>query len=98
MDFQIVWTERALAELEAVVRQVAADDMAAAAKLRLELLGSVEVLRRFPSIGPVYEKDLTGRAREILCQRYRVFYRVQEASNRVEILTVWHGSRKEPNL
>ena len=35
-------------------------------------------------------------AREILCHRYRIFYRVQEANRRVEILTVWHGSRKEP--
>ena len=98
MDFQIVWTEPALSDLEAVVRRVAADDAAAADRLRLELLGSVEVLRRFPYIGPAYERDRTGRAREILCHRYRIFYRIQEADSRVEILTIWHGSRREPRL
>ena len=98
MDFQVVWTELAIADLEAVVRQVAADDPAAAENLRLELLGSVEILGRFPYIGPIYERDRTGRAREILCRRYRIFYRVQEAMKTVEILTVWHGFRQEPRL
>src|SRR4051812_10382701 len=98
MDFQIVWTETALADLEAIVRHVAEDNAAAAERLRLELLGSVEILGRFPFIGPAYERDRTGRAREILCRRYRIFYRVQEADSRVEILTVWHGSRQEPRL
>jgi toxin ParE1/3/4 len=98
VDFQVVWTEPALTDLEATVRQVAADDLAAAERLRLELLGSVEILQRFPYIGPAYERDRTGRAREILCYRYRIFYRVQEANHRVEILTVWHGSRREPKL
>ena len=98
MDFRIVWTEPALADLEAVVRQVAADDPAAAERLRLELLGSVEILGRFPFIGPAYERDRTGRSREILCHRYRIFYRVNETGRRVEILSVWHGSRQGPRL
>jgi plasmid stabilization system protein ParE len=98
VDFHIVWTETALADLEAIVRHVAEADSAAAERLRLELLGSVEILGRFPFIGPAYERDRTGRAQDILCRRYRFFYRVQEADSRVEILTVWHSSRQEPRL
>jgi plasmid stabilization system protein ParE len=98
VDFEVVWTERALADLEAAVRYVAADDPQAAERLRLDLLGSVEILARFPFIGPAYERDRTGRAREILCRRYRVFYRVDEGAKRVEVMVVWHGSRQEPRL
>jgi toxin ParE1/3/4 len=98
MDFQVVWTEASFADLETVVRHVAEDDPAAAEKLRLELLESVKILSRFPYIGPQYERDRTGRAREILCRQYRIFYRVREAESRVEILTVWHGARREPRL
>jgi plasmid stabilization system protein ParE len=84
--------------LEVIVRQVAKDDPAAAEELRLGLLGSVEILGRFPFIGPAYERDRTGRAREILYRRFRVFYRVREAQRQVQILTVWHGARQEPRF
>jgi plasmid stabilization system protein ParE len=98
MDLEIVWTEPALADFEAAIRHIATDDPDAAEKMRLELLASVEVLARFPFIGPVYERDRTGRTREILCKPYRIFYRVQEAEGKVEILTIWHGSRRDPKL
>ncbi len=96
MDFLIVWTEPAVADLEAIVRHTADQDPEAAEALRLSLLESVEILSRFPFIGPSYERDPTGRAREIFCRPYRIFYRVQEPQRRVEILTVWHASRREP--
>lgn len=98
MDFEIVWTESAVADLEAAVRHMAIQSPAAAEDLRDELLASVEILGRFPFIGPAYERDRTGRTREIICRRYRLFYRVREPQRRVEILNVWHGSRREPRL
>lgn len=98
MDFQIVWTEPALADLEAILRYVATHDSAAAEELRVELLGSVATLQRFPFLGPVYERDRTGRSREIVCRRYRIFYRVDEVAKRVEVLTIWHSARREPRL
>lgn len=98
MDWEVIWTEPAVADLEQIVRAAASRDATAAEALRIELLESVEVLRRFPQIGPTYERDRTGRTREILCRRYRVFYRVLEERHRVEILTVWHSSRREPRL
>jgi plasmid stabilization system protein ParE len=33
-----------------------------------------------------------------VCGIYRIFYRVNEGEKKVEILTVWHGSRAEPTL
>ena len=76
MDHEVVWSEPALADLEAALRIAAAVDVAVAEKLRVELLGTVATLRRFPFLGPAYERDDTGRVREIVCRRYRVFYRV----------------------
>jgi len=98
VDFQIIWTQSALADLEAIVRRVAEDAPLAAEELRLGLLGTVEILGRFPFIGPAYERDRTGRAREILYRRYRIFYRGREAQREVEILTIWHSARREPKL
>jgi plasmid stabilization system protein ParE len=98
MDWQVVWTEPAVADLEQIVRNAASQSPTTAESLRAELLESVEVLARFPLIGPAYERDRTGRVREILCRRYRIFYRVSEEQQRVEILTIWHSARREPKL
>src|SRR5216684_3716124 len=98
MDWEIIWTEPAIADLEQIVRTASGHCPTTAESLRAELLESVEVLARFPLIGPAYERDRTGRAREILCRRYRIFYRVIEEQRRVEILTIWHSARREPKL
>jgi plasmid stabilization system protein ParE len=98
MDWEVVWTEPAVTDLEEIVRFVGERNASAAESLRVELLNHVEVLGRFPLIGPLYEKDSTGRTREIVCRKYRIFYRVVDQARRVEILTVWHSARQEPDL
>ena len=96
MDFEVIWTEPALVDLEAVIQKAVEHDRATAQELREALLESVNILVRFPSIGPIFERDLSRRTREILCRKYRIFYRVRETDRRVEILSVRHGSRREP--
>jgi toxin ParE1/3/4 len=98
MDYEIVWTENALVDLESVVCYLLNRNPPAAEIVRLSILDSIEILKRFPYIGPKYERDTTGRAREIVCGSYRIFYRVKEDTRCVEILTVWHASRSEPML
>ena len=96
MDFEVIWSEPALEEFEAIINHLAENSPGSAEKIRVEILDHVEVLSRFPWIGPEYRPDATGRSREILCRRFRVFYRVDEEGGHVEILTIWHGSRDEP--
>jgi plasmid stabilization system protein ParE len=98
MDYEIVWTESAAADLEAIVRYLARRNATAAESVRTGILDHVETLSRFPLIGPVYERERSGRTREIVYRSYRIFYRVEETAHRVEILTVWHGARGEPRL
>ena len=98
MDYQVVWSEPAAEDLEAIIRYIADDSVGAAEKIRVEILEHVELLARLPYIGPVYEKDRNGRTREILCRKYRIFYRVDDVARRINVLTVWHGARKEPIL
>jgi plasmid stabilization system protein ParE len=98
VDFEIDWTEAALRDFEDAVRHVARHNVAAADQLRLDLLDSVEALARFPYIGPVYERERSNRTREIGCRAYRIFYRVEQADRRVQILVIQHASRREPRL
>ena len=98
MDWQVIWTEPALAAFEGVIHYIAERNPTAAEAMRRSILDHVESLARFPFIGPKYERDRTGRSREIVCGPYRIFYRLEESSKKIEILTVWHGSRLEPEL
>jgi plasmid stabilization system protein ParE len=98
MDYEIAWTEPAEADLEALVRSLARHSQNAAETVRTAILSHVETLAHFPFIGPVYEPARSGRIHEIVCQSYRIFYRVNETLRRVEILTIWHSAREEPRL
>jgi plasmid stabilization system protein ParE len=84
--------------LQAITTYVAGQSPVAAEKVRTSILSHVETLASFPLIGPAYPRDRTGLTREIVCGKYRIFYRVSEPDRRVEILTVWHGARREPRL
>ena len=99
MDWRVTWSESALADVEAAVRELARQSGAAVAEsLRAALFDSVRVLSRLPGIGPVYEADVSGQTREILCLPYRVFYRLDESERRVDVVMVWHSARREPRL
>jgi toxin ParE1/3/4 len=95
-EYQVVWTEPAVADLEAISAFLEQASPSAAEKIRAEIVEHVEILRSFPLIGPRYPRDRRGLTREIVCRKYRIFYRVVEEAKRVEVLTIWHGSRREP--
>ena len=98
MDYEIVWTEPAVAALDAIVAYIAERSPAAARRIGDAVLGHVEILGAFPSIGPAYPPGSRGRNREISYKGYQIFYRVSEDTKRIEILTIWHGRREEPEL
>jgi toxin ParE1/3/4 len=98
MDFELSWTEPAADELEAIGDYIGQHSPAAAERTITAILNRVELLKTVPLMGRVYSKDPSGRTREVICGNYRIFYRVLEDAGRVEILTVWHSARDEPQL
>ena len=98
MDFQVVWTDSALADLREIVSYISRDNPAAAERIGSDIIDHVETLKTFPLIGPTYPRGSLDNRREIVCGKYRVFYRVTEARKLVEILTVWHGARGTPKI
>ncbi len=76
MDFSLIWTERALADLEAVITYYREEtkSVEAAARIGYEIIDRVEILKSFPDIGPLYPRK-SGIHREVHCHDYRIFYR-----------------------
>ena len=70
---------------------IARDSDFYAADLVEQIVLSVEKVLRFPRLGRVVPETQDETIRELLHQNYRIIYRI--AGERIEILTIIHGSR-----
>ena len=96
MAFQVVWTPRGEHSFDEIIESLASIDSEAADRLQDSVFETTALLERHPYIGARYER--VPLLREILCDRYRIFYRVAKARKLVAIYLVWHSSRDEPEF
>ena len=98
MDFKIIWTDSAIADLKEACDYIARDNPLAARKVGRGILDHVRILETFPLIGPAYPRRSSGAIREIVYRKYRIFYEVMDQPKRVHVLRIWHGTRGEPEF
>ena len=98
MDFKVIWSDAAIADLHDICSYIARHDSQAAQRMGRGILDHVRILASFPFIGPTYPRGSRGSLREIVFRSYRIFYDVSESPRTVEILHVWHGAREEPTF
>ena len=75
---RLVWTEPALADLDAIADYIALDNPTAARRLVARVFESVERLERFPSSGKRPTELPRSPCREMVVTPCRVFYRVED--------------------
>ncbi len=85
------WTEPALRDLQGIRDYIALDKPFYAARFIERIVNTVERLKDFPQIGRMVPEASRNDVRELIFQGYRIVYR--SLSDRVQILTVVHGSR-----
>jgi toxin ParE1/3/4 len=92
---RIRWTHPALADLEMIGDFIARDNPAAAKRIVVSVIGSVNALCDHPNLGR--PGRLTG-TRELVVAgtRYIVPYRALEDD--VEVLAAFHGARRWPDV
>jgi toxin ParE1/3/4 len=88
MDFKVIWSDAAIADLREVCSYIAQENPEAALRIRRGVLTHVGLLASFPFIGPAYPRGAKRTLREIVFRSYRIFYDVSENSQSVEILHV----------
>jgi toxin ParE1/3/4 len=98
MDWTLIWSARAQRELRAAREYIAAKNEAAADRLVGSILERVEAVRKVPTIGAPYQDRAGHEGRQIIVGRYRIIYAVNASMGRIEVLTVWHSARREPDL
>ena len=88
---EIVWTEPALEELDAIADYIAFDNPTAALGLVRRIFLRVEQLARFPKLGSRVPEWPTSVYRQLLINPCRVFYR--QEGNKVFIVFVMRHER-----
>jgi len=95
VSVQIRWLNKALLNLDAEAEFIAQDDPAAARFMVQRIYDVVSLLADNPALG--HPGRLHG-TRELVVSdtRYIIPYRVRPRLNRIEILRVFHASRRLP--
>jgi toxin ParE1/3/4 len=92
---KVRWTDRALADLDAIGDYIARDDPPAAERWVLKLASTAERMASVPRAGrrvPEFERD---DLRETFLRSYRIVYRV--LAQGIQILTVFEGHQQFPD-
>jgi toxin ParE1/3/4 len=98
MDYEVAWTEQATSDLEEITTFISQTNPAAAERIANAIVDRVNLLRTVPLMGAIYPSGSAGRHRFVVSGKYRIFYRVQEDKERVEILCIRHHARQDPQL
>ena|SRR6056300_997409 len=88
---EVIWTEPALQELDAIAEYIALDDPAAASLLVKTVLDKTKRLQDFPRSGRIPPELPNSVYREIVVPPCRIFYRLDDT--RVFLLFVLREER-----
>ena len=97
MLWSVALNEQAERDLEDVVAFLAVNNEAAAERLGLGLADSIFQLAHFPQRGKPVRARI-GYRRILHKPWHLIFYRVDEAAQRVEIVRIWDGRRNPSDL
>ena len=89
---EVIWTEPALADLEAIADYIAVENAAAAGEFVKRVFAHIDKLEQHPHLGPVPEELEGSRYRHIVEPPSRIFYRPDRG--KVYILHVMRFERQ----
>jgi toxin ParE1/3/4 len=96
MECQIVWTERASGDIEAIVRYIARRDPAAAGRIGVGIYDRVQILQENPEAGSILDELRAGGWRKLIFRRWKIIYTIRDET--VIIGRVWPAAMGEADL
>ncbi len=91
MAHRIVWSRRAVQDLDSLTAYIAADSPAYAGVVLKNIVNQTRILGRFPRAGRRVPEFDDENVRELIVYSYRVIYRLQ--GDEALIVAVIHGKR-----
>lgn len=94
---RVVFSDLSRRRLHEIQSYIAFDNIRAAVKVVDRIIFTAELLGDHPQLGVLWQGGPT-RALTVSGLPYRVHYRIDEAGDRVEIITVAHTSQLPPKV
>jgi plasmid stabilization system protein ParE len=96
----VAFTKRATNQTRRALAWWRENRRAAPDLLEQELRSVLALLSEAPMLGAVARDPRIKDARRVLLRRtrYYVYYRVKTEQGRLEVLALWHASRRDPSL
>ncbi|HYN24032.1 MAG TPA: type II toxin-antitoxin system RelE/ParE family toxin [Pyrinomonadaceae bacterium] len=98
MDYQVVLSPSARADLRDIVRYISFDAPDRALQFGLFLTSRTRLLAQSPELGRIVPEFEDPFIREIVVRSYRVVYRVDNSRRLVEVIRFWHAARGTPEI
>jgi len=96
MDRKIIWTERASADIEAIVRYISRRDPQAAARIGIGIYDRAQILLEHPEAGSVLDELRDGGWRKLIFRRWKIVYTIRQDA--IIIGRVWPAALGETDL
>jgi plasmid stabilization system protein ParE len=91
MAYRVIWSPRALDDVDSIASYIARDSVAHASAVVAKILRTTRILKQFPFAGRVVPEFEDESLRERFAYSYRIIYRVHEQT--VIVAAVIHGKR-----
>lgn len=98
MDYRVVLSPSARADLRDIVRYISIDDPDEALRFGSFLISRSRLLSQSPELGRIVPEFEDPLIREIIVRAYRVVYRVDHSQQLVEVIRFWHAARDVPEI
>lgn len=98
MDYQVVLSPSARADLRDIVRYISFDAPDRALQFGLFLISHTKLLAKTPELGRIVPELDDALIREIIVRSYRVVYRLEHSQHLVEVIRFWHSARGMPEI
>ena len=98
MDYRIIWTESAQADLKQLVTYIGGDDPISAERFGFGLVDHVEQVSQQPWSGRKVPETDIEELRELIYSPYRIIYEIYEDQKIVYVVRVWHAARGKPQI
>jgi plasmid stabilization system protein ParE len=96
MDRQLIWTEKASSDIEAIVRYIARRDPPAAARIGLGIYDRAQILLQHPGAGTVLDELRDGGWHKLIFRRWKIVYTIR--ADDVIIGRVWPAAMGEADM
>lgn len=91
MDYEVVWTDGAIIDVEEIAQYIQKDSPFYADSVVTKIVDTTRLLESFPLSGRAVPEENDKNVREHFIYNYRLIYEIRDS--RIFVLTVVHGKR-----